>query len=55
MCLALKVARREDARRRSGEEAVSRRFEEDRWQKLGDLANSGVRRLRAQGLGAQSR
>jgi hypothetical protein len=35
-------------------EAVSRPSKEDRWQRSRDLANSGVRRVRAQVLGIQS-
>jgi hypothetical protein len=34
---------------------VSRPSEEDRWQRSRDLANSGVRRVKAQVLGVQSR
>jgi hypothetical protein len=50
--LALKVARgREAAKWR---EAVSRPSKEDRWKRSRDLANSGVRRVRAQVLGIQS-
>jgi hypothetical protein len=35
-------------------EAVSRPSKEDRWKRSRDLANSGVRRVRAQVLGIQS-
>jgi hypothetical protein len=41
--------------RRSGEKTRSRPSEEDRWQRSKDLANSEVRRVRAQTLGAPSR
>jgi hypothetical protein len=50
----LKVARREDAKRRSGEEVVSHPFEKDRCQRSRDLANLGARRVRAQVLGTTS-
>jgi hypothetical protein len=52
--LALKVARHEDTKRRSGEEARSHPSEKDRWRRSKDLANSGARRVRTQVLGIQS-
>jgi hypothetical protein len=42
-------------KRRSGEKTRSRPSEEDRWQRSRDLANSEVRRVRAQTLGTPSR
>jgi hypothetical protein len=49
-----KVTRREDTKRRSGEEARSHPSEKDRWRRSKDLANSGARRVRTQVLGIQS-
>jgi hypothetical protein len=51
--LVLKVARCEDMKQRSGEEAVSHPFEKDRWWRSKDLTNSGACRVRAQVLGIQ--
>jgi hypothetical protein len=42
-------------KRRSGEKTRSHPSEEDRWQRSRDLANSEVRRVRAQALGTPSR
>jgi hypothetical protein len=52
--LVSRVAKREDTKRRRGERIRSRPSEEDRWQRSRDLANSGVRRVRAQALGTPS-
>jgi hypothetical protein len=52
--LVSRVAKREDTKQRSGERTRSRPSEEDRWQRSRDLANSGVRRVKAQVLGTPS-
>jgi hypothetical protein len=49
-----KVARHEDARRRSGKRFVVVHLR-GRVVEIGDLANSGVRRVKAQVLGVRSR
>jgi hypothetical protein len=53
--LVFKVARREDARRRSGEKIRTVHLGRTRGRDRRDLANSGVRRIKAQVLGVQSR
>ena len=50
-----KVARHEDARRRSGEKIRSVHIGRTRGRDRRDLANSGVRKIKAQVLGVQSR
>jgi hypothetical protein len=52
--VVLKFARREDTKRRSAKEAMSRPSEKDMWRRSKDLTNSGARRLRVQVLGIQS-
>jgi hypothetical protein len=53
-CLVLKVARREVGEAAKWKEDRSRPSEKARWQRSRDLANSGVRREKAQALGVQS-
>jgi hypothetical protein len=53
--LVFKVARREDARQRSGEKIRTVHLGRTRGRDRRDLANSGVRRIKAQVLGVQSR
>jgi hypothetical protein len=51
----LKVVRREDTRQRSGEKIRTVHMGRMRGRDRRDLANSGVRRIKAQVLGVQSR
>jgi hypothetical protein len=53
--LGVKVARREDARRRRSEKIVAVHLRRTGGERSTDLANSGVRRLRVRTLGTPSR